>query len=173
MNWDAIAAIGQVLGSIAVFITIVYLSIQTRHARHEAQRAREQATRSARQARCDAGRDYWMAVAIHPELAGAFETLSIGTGNPPTPFAAQALTMGLTPIAARQLDALCWAGWQNFEASVENLRLLEAGVREGLNRRMVYNYRSGGPFGKWYETTKEMLNPDTVRYIDNLLARSA
>ena len=32
MNWDEVGAIGQVLGSVAVFITLVYLSIQTRHA---------------------------------------------------------------------------------------------------------------------------------------------
>ena len=28
MNWDAIAAIGQVLGSLAVFITLGYLALQ-------------------------------------------------------------------------------------------------------------------------------------------------
>src|SRR5580765_3506821 len=42
MNWDAIGAIGQVLGSIAVLITLVYLSIQTRHARSESRRALSQ-----------------------------------------------------------------------------------------------------------------------------------
>jgi len=30
MNWDAIGAIGQMLGSIAVFITLVYLALQVR-----------------------------------------------------------------------------------------------------------------------------------------------
>src|SRR5262249_536784 len=146
--------------------------MQVRHAREELRHAQEQARRSAGQARCDAGRDYWLAIAVHPELAAAHETLSSETDSLPTSFAAHALTMGLTQTSARQLEALCWAGWQNFESSIESHRHLSAGVREGLDRRIVYNYRSSGPFSKWYEGTKVMLNPDAVRYVDNLLAQA-
>ena len=39
MNWDAIGAIGQVLGSIAVLVTLGYLAIQVGHARREVQRS--------------------------------------------------------------------------------------------------------------------------------------
>lgn len=39
MSWDEVGAIGQLLGSVAVFITLAYLSIQTRHARQESRRA--------------------------------------------------------------------------------------------------------------------------------------
>src|SRR4051794_36201451 len=39
MYWDAIGAVGQILGSVAVLATLVYLSIQTRHAAAEAQRS--------------------------------------------------------------------------------------------------------------------------------------
>ena len=31
MNWDAISAIGEATGAIAVLLTLVYLSIQVRH----------------------------------------------------------------------------------------------------------------------------------------------
>jgi hypothetical protein len=37
VNWDAIGAVGQVLGSIAVFVTLWYLAIQVRHARQSSQ----------------------------------------------------------------------------------------------------------------------------------------
>src|SRR5262245_22320707 len=47
MNWDAIGAIGQVLGSIAVFVTLVYLAIQVRHAREQSRRALSQARSEA------------------------------------------------------------------------------------------------------------------------------
>lgn len=30
MNWDMLSAIGEILGSVAVFVTLVYLTIQTR-----------------------------------------------------------------------------------------------------------------------------------------------
>jgi hypothetical protein len=42
VNWDAIGAIGEVLGSVAVFVTLGYLAVQVRHARAEASRALSQ-----------------------------------------------------------------------------------------------------------------------------------
>jgi hypothetical protein len=42
MNWDAIGAIGQLLGSVAVFVTLSYLAIEVRHARSEAKRTLSQ-----------------------------------------------------------------------------------------------------------------------------------
>ena len=33
MNWDAVGALGEVLGAIAVIATLLYLAIQTKHAR--------------------------------------------------------------------------------------------------------------------------------------------
>ena len=34
MNWDAISAIGEIVGSIAVVITLAYLAVQTRQNSH-------------------------------------------------------------------------------------------------------------------------------------------
>ena len=31
MNWEEVGAIGQVLGSIAVFVTLGYLAVQVKH----------------------------------------------------------------------------------------------------------------------------------------------
>jgi len=42
MNWDAIGAVGELLGSLAVFVTLGYLAVQVRHARAEASRALSQ-----------------------------------------------------------------------------------------------------------------------------------
>ncbi|HSG89310.1 MAG TPA: hypothetical protein VLA56_08860 [Pseudomonadales bacterium] len=42
MNWDAISAVGEILGSVAVFITLGYLALQVRHARAETGRALSQ-----------------------------------------------------------------------------------------------------------------------------------
>jgi hypothetical protein len=43
MNWDAIGAIGQMLGSLAVFVSLVYLGVQTRHSRIATQHASQNA----------------------------------------------------------------------------------------------------------------------------------
>ena len=50
MNWEEVGAIGQVLGSIAVFVTLGYLAVQVRHARGGLRR-------SIRQGRGEALRD--------------------------------------------------------------------------------------------------------------------
>jgi hypothetical protein len=42
MNWEAIGAVGELLGSLAVFVTLGYLAVQVRHARAEASRALSQ-----------------------------------------------------------------------------------------------------------------------------------
>jgi len=39
MNWDAIAAIGRMLGSVAVLLTLAYLAVQVKHARGELRRS--------------------------------------------------------------------------------------------------------------------------------------
>jgi len=39
MNWEAIAAIGQMLGSIAVFVTLAYLGVQIRHTSQDVPRS--------------------------------------------------------------------------------------------------------------------------------------
>ena len=49
MNWEAIGAIGEILGAAGVIVTLGYLAFQirqnNRHLAHEAQRARAQAIR--------------------------------------------------------------------------------------------------------------------------------
>ena len=42
MNWDAIGAVGEMLGAIAVFVTLGYLAVQVKRARPEARRALRQ-----------------------------------------------------------------------------------------------------------------------------------
>ena len=60
MNWDAIAAVGQVLGSLAVFITLVYLLIQARHARDATQRAISQSRYEALRHSYEWASEPWM-----------------------------------------------------------------------------------------------------------------
>jgi hypothetical protein len=50
MNWEAIGAVGELLGSLAVFVTLGYLAVQVRHARAEASRALSQGRMEANRA---------------------------------------------------------------------------------------------------------------------------
>ena len=62
MNRDAIGAIGQLLGSVTVLVTLGYLAVQVRHARQETRRALSQG-------RGEGFRDM-MAFEIDPRLSG-------------------------------------------------------------------------------------------------------
>ena len=69
MNWEAISAIAEVVGVLAVVVTLGYLAVQTRHARH----ATELNTRALRSAaRIEASR-YWsdevLRLALSPDMA--------------------------------------------------------------------------------------------------------
>ena len=47
MNWEEVGAIGQMLGSIAVLVTLGYLAVQLRHARAEVRRSVSQGRSAA------------------------------------------------------------------------------------------------------------------------------
>src|SRR5262249_13911991 len=42
MNWEAIGAIGQMLGSLVTFVALFYLALQVRHAQRDSKRALSQ-----------------------------------------------------------------------------------------------------------------------------------
>jgi hypothetical protein len=161
MNWDAIGAIGQAVSALA----LVFVLVQVRHAREEAQRA-------ARQSRHDGMREIWLAQARQPDLLTAMHKLTVAMGGQPAPFIAYAVHAGLGEVEARQVAAYGWAVWQNIQASIESNERFSAGAREELDRTIVSNCAGTNPFAKWYEITKPRLNPDAVAYIEQVLARA-
>ncbi len=57
MNWDAIGAVGEIVGALAVLITLIYLARQVTHARREQQIAAFRANRDERRQFFEALRD--------------------------------------------------------------------------------------------------------------------
>jgi len=97
MNWEAIAAIGQVLGSLAVFITLVYLSVQVRHARGEVRR-------SVTQSRAEGARELAMNHANNQRLTSTFLKANARLGGPVNPFVTTLMEQsGLTAEEANGL----------------------------------------------------------------------
>ena len=93
MNWDEVSAIGQVLGSVAVFVTLIYLAIQTRHSRREVRR-------SVSQSRAATVRELSLLRVQDPSLCQLHvkANLALAAGGQRPPFR-QALIerVGLTP----------------------------------------------------------------------------
>ena len=69
MNWEAIGAVGEIIGAVAVVITLAYLAVQVRHSR-EATEANTKSLKAA--ARFESGR-YWseetIRMALSPDMA--------------------------------------------------------------------------------------------------------
>lgn len=81
MNWDAIGAIGELVGSLAVLLTLIYLAIQVRHSRHLLEENRKIALSGVYSSRIDFRfRQYEIAIA---ELSDTFAKLaSLETDDP-------------------------------------------------------------------------------------------
>jgi len=47
MNWDALGAIGELIGATAVLVTLIYLALQVRHARDDLRRSIQQSRTTA------------------------------------------------------------------------------------------------------------------------------
>ena len=65
MNWDAIGAVGEIIGAIAVVASLIYLATQIRQSRHESQAA-------SRDSMAKLTTDILLRVAENSELASIF-----------------------------------------------------------------------------------------------------
>ena len=163
--WEEVGALGQVLGSIAVFVSLIYVATQVRHARSEAQRsvAENRALRS---------------IHVNMALATNERLLAIHVkGNdflrgdiPRSPFMeAWATKSGLSLAEAVSLHTELFCRWENVAQSVLYIEELDAGTRAQFNRSTRFVF-SEPVFRLWFDLFKPNLNPDVVRYVDNLLA---
>jgi hypothetical protein len=165
MSWEAIAAIGQVLGSIAVLISIAYLALQVRH-------ARDAVGRSTQQTRTDLNVRLMMNRASDETLRRSIVKLQSALGATRHPFVDAAMKQaGLTEEEAFGLLFEQWAWWAARSQTTSNLDQLSAGERAETDRTARFIYGTN-PLGRlWFQTQRGMLNPETVSYVDNLLAQ--
>jgi len=161
MNWDAIAAVGQAISALA----LVFVLVQVRHARQEARR-------SVSQARANAARELWMLRADNPQLCGLLSRTDAALSGQHHPFLAElAAKANITLDEASQVFSHHWAWWV-FRAQVIPLaKELRAGDRAQFDAgiRTLYENLPSGRL--WFQAVKNNLDPDAVRYVENLLAQ--
>jgi len=168
MNWEALGAIGEVLGATAVFVTLAYLTVQVRHARREA-------VRNVSQSRTDAARDFNLTSALneryvsistkaHAHMGGVRNTAAIALVE----------QAGLTLEEATTFSGVQLARWQMQTQIMSNLADLSAGQRLEFDSLIRRAYDGSLPASAlWYMHSKRILNPELVRYVDDLLAQAA
>jgi len=162
MNWDAVGAVGQGVSALA----LVFVLVQLRH-------AREEMRRSVSQTRADVGRELWMIRAESPQLDGLLARTEVALSGQHSPFIAElAAKANITSDEASQLFSYQYAWWFYQAQVIPFAKDLRAGERVQFNNgiRIMYTFRHLSRL--WYQTHKNILDPDAVRYVDNLLAQS-
>ena len=164
MNWDAIAAIGQMLGSVAVLVTLGYLAVQVRHSRQEGRRALSQ------------GRSEGVRETLSWQTDERINRLTVkaeaALGAPPGgPVLALMEQAGLTREEAIPLFMVQYAVWTSRAQTIPNVDELSAIERTQFETSIRMSYGRPGIARLFWEHFKQGTHPDAVRYIENLLAQ--
>jgi len=170
MNWEEIGAIGQVLGSIAVFVTLVYLSVQVNHARQETRRL-------INQGRLEGVREMLVTRLSDKTLSDLNSKAHAALGGEPNEFMRE--LMNRTSLTVEEswrlfIEQMAW--WQYRTQVIPYIQELSPSERldfETTTRRFYSPDVSRQPVAAlFYKYSRPLLNnPEAVSYVDNLLAR--
>ncbi len=160
MNWEAIGALGEIVGALAVVLTLAYLAIQVRH-------AKEAAADTNRLERSKGVRDMMLASAAD---SGLRENLTKGLqlSNYYNEIASN-LNMSSDEAASFDWAMLYWfwLHWGQYasttkESDVEELRNVISGF-----------YRNPGVRVCWEKSpwARPVLEKDFVNFVDEILAQ--
>ena len=166
MSWDAVGAIGELVGSLAVLVTLAYVAIQVRH-------TRAQLEVSIQQKRYDTFRELLLETLRNPELRRTYDK----TGKV---YSAEIQSLDeLFQLAELTREEMAMfrnhqlAFWQYRIETIEQIQNLTQVQKDEFDRGIRRIYGSS-PARLWYETVrKNGSNPEAVKYIDAVLAQGA
>jgi hypothetical protein len=167
VNWQAVGAIGEVLGSIAVFATLGYLAVQLRHARQEVRR-------SMSQSRAEAHRDT-LAMFREPQVLALWVKANVAEeGVRRSAFAAHAMEhWKMTREEAVLLLLTMTSAWQQRLELIPYVADLSPMERHEFEQVIRAVYGRPGAQRKFYELyIKETQHPDAVRYVESVLGEA-
>ncbi len=162
MSWEAIGAIGEVIGALAVVVTLAYLASQVRYAKIAA-------SDSNRLVRASGVREMYLSMTQDPAL-----TLEVAAADPVNlaHYEAFAANFGITLEQAARIDSqnqyYFWLHWGQFASSQaatdrEELRNLVQGFYRVPHVKYSWEH---GPYAKL------LLEPRFVKFIDETLAET-
>jgi hypothetical protein len=164
MNWNAIGAVSEGLGALAVFVTLVYLALQVRDARTEV-------ARTARQNRSHAAREITLTLALDERIGHVLAKANANLGGHSQVVEALMEQTGLAREEVHAMASFYLARWHLQTQVIEDLHALPEGLRIETENFIRVAYAD--PASRlWYETFKPILNPDAVRHVDALLAQT-
>ena len=153
------------IGALAVFITLGYLTVQVRHARSDSRRELSQNRGE--------GVRHLFEQTIDERINQLSVKANTALGVPPGPFVASLMDrVGLTREEATALSQYHASQWNYTIQIVSNIDGMSTIERYQFDRGILFWYR-GGVGGLFYETLRHLQHPDVLHYIDNVLARAA
>ena len=159
MNWEAIGAIGEIVGALAVVLTLAYLAIQVRH-------AKEAAADTNRLERSQGVRDIMLATSIDSDFR---EIVSKGLGLTEY-YEGVGSSLGMSSNEAASFDWAMlywfWLHWGQYASTTK-----ESDVEELRNVIDVF-YRNPGVRTVWDNSpwARPALERDFVEFVDGVLA---
>ena len=162
MNWDAIGAIGEVLGAAAVVVTLGYLAVQVRHAKAAtADQSRIYRATAVREIILETCRD------------DALRMLQTKSWGVEPYYEALADELGLTLEEATKLDwgngYYFWMWWGQYASTTE--------IRDKKELEHIVANLGGTPGMRahWENSplSRPLLDADYVAFVDAVLARAA
>ena len=160
MNWDAIGAIGEILGAVAVVVTLTYLAVQVRH-------ARLMAADVNRHYRAEGIREMLLACATNPDLA----KLWVKTMQVESTYKAIGKDLDISVDEAVQVDFIgiywMWLHWGQYASitTPEDRAELEHLISVLYSVPPVSVSWQRSPFGR------NMLDESFVRFVDHALEK--
>ncbi|MCB1690070.1 MAG: hypothetical protein KDI33_16360 [Halioglobus sp.] len=160
MNWDAVGAVAEVVGSISVISTLFYLALQVRH-------ARDQIRTSVRENRNATLRALQLAVVQTPELSRLMgKALSCWTPA----IESEAQFYEAAEFTAE--DQIIWvsymrAYWSYAREAIGSIPDLTPAQRQEVDREIAAIY-SIGP-GKLYFESMSLIDSPALQYVRELI----
>ena len=147
MNWDAIGAIGEIVGAAAVVITLIYLAVQLK-----------QNTAAMRSSTFQS---------ISSTLAQNMEVLTTTPGMPALLLKANAGLETLTGEERVQFSSFCLMSHRRIESIFvqKSLGALDQGLAEGFERSILLAYGHRG-YREWWNSSKSAFSTEFAAWVD-------
>ena len=157
----------QILGNFGVVVGLILVAVQINQ-------NSEQIQQTASLSRAEAARELFFNRINNEQLGSTYEKLTAAgldaaTSNPL--FAKLMKEADLTEREAGMLLDEQYAWWLFYEQMILNMDRLSAGQRTAVHFGLRSAYEGTKWRAFWYQSMKPYLNPDAVRYVDNLLAQ--
>ena len=161
MSIMELGALGEFFGVFALVATLIYLSIQVRHAKNESVNA-------VREARATGVRELSMGIATSDGLSAAM-TKAIEATSSPHRFEAEMMSRGLDLQEAHRVFRFFLAQWRLHLTQYQTTEGAQRSAHDGV-LRIVYSNGPGRLF--WDNIQGQTESPSFIEHVNRLIAEA-